>query len=176
MLNRNGNDNNKTLRDISILLDVNIFSPIFKSYNSNSNDLNHTFAKLICGESTLAFINERLQTIKVSTFVLGGLFVFSSPIQLSKGHPISFIFYLISGIDLLHISYNCYIEKYLHNARLELGGTVESLGSTALSMASSALGFSNKPTPLQVLQQGVYWPAVLNGTMVKQTGFLPLNL
>ena len=143
-------------------LDSVIFAPYFHS-QSQSKDHSALIQKLSSLQS-FRKVSQRLETLKVISFSLGllcGLFGLRS---VSRS-PLVGVAQLLIAHDALRISYNCYIRQYLSVSIHCLTGDLTSLGNTVLQVASAALGLSNRPDPLMVLEHGVYWKAIFMDTI-----------
>lgn len=157
-------DVNNYISYASSQLDLLIFAPFFRS-QSEFKDHSSLMQKLSLLRS-FQKVSQRLQTLKVISFSLAVICGLSGLRNLSS-NPLIGVIQLLAAHDSSRISYNCYIQKYLSVSIQYLTGDLTSLSNTVLQVASTALGLSNRPDPLMVLEHGVYWKSIFHDTLSK---------
>ena len=124
---------------ISRNLDDNLYENL---YSSKAGEFELSMSENFSDLKSFKSINSSLKIAKVSTFVLSIFFALYSITNMSK--PVKSLTCLFIAVDLLRVSYNCYIKNYLSMAAKTIGGDFKKLSSSILKSASCALGLGGE--------------------------------
>lgn len=148
-------DFDKYIDMVSDALDDNLYEPY---YQANLPPNHMGIANVLQQTRTAKSVADKLRTIKALSGIASALCLVMFLKRMTQGQVFGGLFYLLFSADLLRLSYNCYIKRYLSSAINSLGGNAAKASTTLFKMAQSAAGITDPADdPLLKLKHDVMW-------------------
>ena len=139
------------IRFASKYLDEKIYDDLYKSTENGIDPILKSHVTNMSKLASFKIINGRIETLKVSSFVLSILCTSMAIKNALNGNTLMTTIHLVIALDSFRISYNSYTKNYLAISIHSLTKNLSTLSSTLFKVATSAIGLSDEPDPIQVL-------------------------
>jgi hypothetical protein len=156
----------KYLFALSDGLDEIIFEPFYQSQKA-VNHMYITEALTACKSSK--YIEYRLKLVKVLS--AGGSLICAGLSLSNLGNIFKLVIFGVLSVDLLRISYNCYMKNYVSLALKKIGGDPAKVAKSIFKFAQNVIGINasnSDDDPFFKLKNDVMIDVVFENTLMKQ--------